>query len=385
MNYTYKRCDFNFKRIGEPRTRSALKISISSRNWSRIKTHLILKSLLEHFASKANTTMSPLAFTLVNVTDILSGHSYGFCPNPIGVLKLGSDIAFTFAISPTADLDYSDAPPIYVRRVANDVVFWGYSNPKDFVTITVDTSQIITRGIALKDLEYLYNIIGGASKNFAVHKAALKGFTQPQSVDLGAKFNAVYNMHLAEMIFQVPFEDWVYNKQVWENCPEILMPEHINHFSALYFATFINDRTNAQNIFNEQERVSHLVDALYPYYSKSQSIIFQSKTGEDPKLKGEEEYITSLIFPAATYKIFQSLFVPGYPRLKFYQHSADILNWLEDKVQSKVYADISYLTDISMLYEVSGFAKDAIYCRQSSFKKVASILTDNIQNNSQYF
>jgi hypothetical protein len=370
VKYIYKPAGYHFRNRVHPDTQAHYSI-LASRNYAQIPTFRIIERLRKALFSRATMFATPNCFTLLNITNMLSGISYGYSPAPVNVLRFDASIAFTFAIRMDSDLKYS-GEPVHQIKDSHDIRFWGYTNPKEFVTIHIDIADIFEEQLSIKDYEYLYIIIGSVTKNFAMFKD-IENFNMTVDRNIvTSMYQTVYQLNLADLMFTVPYRQWIYNKAVWETAPEIIPPSSITPYSALYYAVFLSSKTLTTIYIHNMERCKHLLNELYKYYLHSQKMLISNQVGET-NINEEHEFITSFIYPAAVYCIFHMLSVPGYREWKPRARLTNFYQWLE-AMSVKMQEDLYINTDVQFLAQMPNLCKDAIINKFSTFRKAATIL-----------
>lgn len=341
------------------------------RNHSHLKTYRLVERLKKFLFSQSAILVSPLNFTLCNVTSLLSAISFGYSQEPVNILRFDSTIAFTFALKPESDLDYSEAPP-FIRKVSHDITFWGYKGQNEFVTIAVDIADIVEEGLSIKDFEYLYLVVGSITKNFAIFKEAAQHSIPRDKHTIVKNFTNIYNLDLATLMYTIPYVEWVYNKQIWEFAPETIPSNQIHAYSALYYALFLSSKQLTAKYLANMHGCGHLLNALYPFYLKSQQQLISNQVGET-SFSEETEYLISFIFPAACYEIFHMMNTPGYREWKPKARLSNIYEWLSG-ITTKLQEDLFIFSDIQFIAQIPALAKDAIINRLGTFRKATVIL-----------
>lgn len=376
MKFVYRSCSYHFKDRVNPRTKSYFNIMIG-KNHGHLKTYRLLERLKKYLFSQTPILASPVNFTLCNVTSLLSALSFGFSQEPVNVLRFDSTIAFTFALRADSDLQYSSVPA-YVKQVNHNITFWGYQHQNEFVTIAVDIADIIEEGLSIKDFEYLYLVIGSATKNFAMFKEAAQHSMPKTKAILAKNYTNIFNLDLATLFYTVPYVEWVYNKDVWENAPEVIPPNQIHAYSALYYALFLSTKQATAKYIANIHGCGHLLNELHKYYLRSQQKLISNQVGDTESVE-ESDYLTSFIYPAAVYCIFHMMATPGYREWKPKARLSNLYEWLGQMVQ-KMQEDLYINSDIQFLAQIPGLAKDAIINRLGTFRKASIILGEQVKH-----
>lgn len=373
--------DYHFKNRTNPRTKTCFNL-IASRNYASIPTYRIIERIKKQLLSRVALTASPNSFTLVNVTNLMSGISYGFAKEPVNILQYDSNLAFTFALTPDADLSYT-GEPAFITRVSHEITLWGYSGAREYCTISIDVSDLLTSGMTIKDYEYLYLVIGSVTKNFAIFRSVEDHSVAMDRNRVTSFYTMYFNLDLASLFYNVPYKYWVYNKAVWESCPELLHPSSINAYSALYYAVFLSTKTLTAKYTANLESTKHMFNELYKHYLASQGMLISNQLGES-KLKSEDDFITSLIYPSAVYCVMSILNASGtagagYRDWKPKSRISNFYEWLES-LSIKVQEDIHMHPDIMFLTQMPTLCKDAMLNRLSTFRKASIILIGQSQH-----
>jgi len=378
MKFIFKPAGYHFRNRINPDTKSHFAMLIS-RNYASVPTYKVIEKLRKLLFSRAATFSSPNTFTLLNITSLMSGISYGYTPEPTNVLKFNNTIAFTFAIRQDSSLTYSGTPT-HIQKENNEITFWGYQHPKEYVTIAIEMADILEQGLAIKDYEYLYLIIGSVTKNFAIFKDVDSYSMAVDRNSITQNFQSIFNLDLASLFYSVPYRNWVYCKAVWASCPEILSASHITPYSALYYAVFLSSKTLTTKYNSRLDSVKHLLNELYKYYLQSQRMLISNQVGET-SIDDEHDYIVSFIYPASVYCIFHMLNVPlsstggtGYREWKPKARLSNFYEWL-GAMTVKMQEDLYLHTDIQFLAQMPTLCKDAILNKMSTFRKAAVILS----------
>jgi len=376
MRFTYKSTEYEFKSRVNPKTKSYFNVLIG-RNHGHMKMWKLIERIKKMLFSQTCILAQPLEFTLCNVTSLLSAISYGFSQEPTNVLKFDSTLAFTFAIRANSDLAYNGAP-FFIKKINREITFWGYRHEREFVTISIDVSDIIEEGLSIKDFEYLYLVIGSVTKNFAMFKEAAQHSMPKNKRTLVKNYTNIFNLDLATLAYSIPYVEWVYNKDVWENAPEIIPPNQIHAYSALYYALFLSSKQLTTKYVTNLAGCGHLLNEMYKYYLKSQQMLISNQVGETDYSE-EQEYLISFIYPASVYCIFHALNTTGYREWKPKARLSNLYGWLSD-LTTKVQEDITIFSDINFISQIPSLAKDAIVNRYSTFRKASIILGEQAKS-----
>ena len=370
MRFIYKSSPIEFKNRTNPKTKSYFNVMIGH-NYAHIKTYRIIERLRKHLFAQTAIMTSPLNFTLCNVTSLLAAISYGYSQEPINVLRFDSTIAFTFALRADADLQYKSAPA-FVKKVTHETTFWGYQHLHEFVTISIEVADILEEGLSIKDFEYLYLVIGSVTKNFAMFKeAALHSMPKDKQM-LVRNYQNIYNLDLATLFYTVPYAEWVYNKDAWSHCPEVIASSQIHAYSALYYSIFLSSKTLTAKYIVNLDGCGHLLNELYKFYLKSQQQLISNQVGETDD-SDEADYLTNFVYPTAVYEIFAMMNTPGYRDWKPKARLSNLYEWL-DKITAKMQEDLYLFNDIQFICQMPSLAKDAIINKIATFRKASVIM-----------
>jgi len=331
--------------------------------------------------SRAQNFNYPQMFTLVNITNVMAGVSFGFAPAPQNILYKDASLAFTFVLHPEAELKYQTQEPPFVTRISQHVIYWGFQREREYLTIHVQTSDILEAALSIREYEYLYLVLGAITKNLVIFKEFEQHGQMLDRNSIPAFFTSIYNLELASLFYQVPYRNWVYNKKVWEDCPEVLPVSSINPYSALYYSVFLSNKTLTTKLLSNMGAASHLLNELYKYYLASQKMLISNQVGENT-IDEEHDFAVSFIYPASVYCIFHMLNVPGYREWKPRARSGNLFEWL-NQVTVKVQEDIFINPDVQFLAQIPNLCRDAIVNKLSTFRKAAVILGEQLKQ--QFF
>lgn len=176
---------------------------------------------------------SDLWFTLVNVSCMHNQFSYGLCDTPPKEARpLSNTWLYTFAITP-ARYQATDKPAYTSLRGIN-MRAWGFEGTQ-FLTLGTTHSDAGKYGLSY-DAQTgirLYYLLGALSK---------KAITQARSVndlDMERARDTIYMKPLYNLMRNVPWRHWVYNRQVWRNAPHLLCTDHLTPDTLMYHALFV--------------------------------------------------------------------------------------------------------------------------------------------------
>jgi hypothetical protein len=381
--FVFKEVDYHFRNRTNPRTKTYFNL-VASRNYSNILTYKLIERVKKQLFARATVFASPNNFTLVNVTNLMSGISYGFASEPVNVLYFDDKLAFTFALTANSDLKYS-GEPAFINRITREVTMWGYASANEYVTVNVDIGDIAADSLSIKDYEYLYLVVGSVTKNFAMFRDVANFSTDLDRNSIVSFYTMYFNLDLASLFYTVPYRYWVFNRAIWENSPELLAPSSINAYSALYYAVFLSTKTLTAKYTANLEGTKHLLNELYKFYLASQKMLIRNQVGET-NVDEEHEYIISFIYPSAVYCIFHMLSVPGtstqglgYREWKPKARLSNFYEWL-NSMSVRMQEDLFIHPDIQFLAQMPNLCRDAVINRLSSFRKAAVILAGQAQH-----
>lgn len=188
-------------------------------------------------------------FTLVNVSCIHSGWSYGVMPTPPEEAQpKACTWLFTFAISHEVYDDTSVIQYSSLRWINTRV--WGAKNSQ-FITIGIPHTQSQYLGLKYDMLtpKIAYFLVGALSKSFVrLHK-----YWQPMYKDYDRSYAALppalvrssmYMIPIYGLVSRIPYHLWVFNRHVWLNAPNLLSEKHITPHSLLYILMYVRGLAN---------------------------------------------------------------------------------------------------------------------------------------------
>lgn len=186
-------------------------------------------------------------FTLVNVTCLHSGYSYGYLESPPKEAQpLACTWLFTFAMSndeyTSADnIDYTSLRWINTR-------VWGHTASK-FITIGISHTDAMHYGLKYDMLtpKVAYFMIGALSKSFVRNHKYWVDSGNPdfdyentyKNLHPAIVHSSFYMQPLANFVTRTPYHLWVFNRHVWYSAPNLLSEKHISQSSMLYILMYI--------------------------------------------------------------------------------------------------------------------------------------------------
>lgn len=176
-----------------------------------------------------------LWFTLVNTTCTHNGFSYGLCDSPPKEARpLANTWLHTFALTP-ARYAPSDKPGYTSLRGIN-MRAWGFEGTQ-FLTIGTSHREAVRYRLSY-DAQTgirLYYLLGALSK---------KAVTSPRvsrKIGLEQAYATVYMKPMYNLMRNVSWHHWVYNRHVWHSAPNLLATAHITPIVLLYHALYIRN------------------------------------------------------------------------------------------------------------------------------------------------
>ncbi len=188
-------------------------------------------------------------FTLVNVCSPFTKFSHGSSAEPPhAALPTGKILVFTFAVSPMQKYDghpyYKDlVGREHVRIHDNQTRQWSTVKGQiDFVSVSVNAVTAHALGLQQpksNELEYLYNLIGAASKSIIRHQTVYDPDDSFEDVheqlNLHDQFNRLYHMPITQLFKTVPYHLWAFSGELWRRAPNMIAQRMITPAVALYY------------------------------------------------------------------------------------------------------------------------------------------------------
>lgn len=180
------------------------------------------------------------AFSLVNIAASKQNLSVGYSDVTYGKFADG-DIQFTFALI-TVPKKKATIESKYIPLRSHDFL-WGRSGKgAEYLTITLDQQQrqrLFPEIITTKMLTNLYNIVGMCSKSYVLNP---RGWYSSDVYDTKAleSMRTRYLTQSPNTLFKnVPIGYWVYNKYVWQDYSQFIVPQLIDENFYRYFTVNI--------------------------------------------------------------------------------------------------------------------------------------------------
>lgn len=180
------------------------------------------------------------AFSLVNITASKQNLSVGYSDITYGDFADG-DIQLTFALI-TVPKKKERIESKYIPLRSHDFL-WGRSGKgAEYLTITLDQQQrqrLFPEIITTKMLTNLYNIVGMCSKSYVLNP---QGWYTSDVYDTRAleSLRTRYLTKSPNTLFKnVPIGYWIYNKYVWQDYSQFIVPELIDTNFYRYFTVNI--------------------------------------------------------------------------------------------------------------------------------------------------
>lgn len=207
----------------------------------------LIQELITTLQSLVYPTVRSEIFSLVNVTCPISNFSVGFQEAPSEeLLKPYTGLAFTFSMTPRPLSKFPKE--IFTVGGANYITHWGTERLRTNQYVTVCIPQSFMNDLELgyslgKDLLYIYNVIGMATKSFVEDSSWLMrdAYQHRHSDDtdiLAAQYNS---LNIQRLIKTRSMNAWVHNKDLWLRAPNLLHENHFYREFGLYFAKEIFD------------------------------------------------------------------------------------------------------------------------------------------------
>jgi len=209
------------------------------RNASPYVLDTILRQVLSQMIEARLPFTKALNFTLVNVyaTDSEMSMGYSSKPDP-SVIMVDSGIVFTFTMQSRA-LRNLPQPMFQVGR-GRYWRLWGVDNSNEYLTIALPRSIVFAlNGNGQEFLNVLYNCVGAITRNYV--QLVSTSTLGPQTNQQDFSTLATQNLDLAVSVCMrtVPYTEWPYNKSIWREYSEFLIPDIMDKDFPLYFCLHI--------------------------------------------------------------------------------------------------------------------------------------------------
>lgn len=180
-------------------------------------------------------------FSLVNITSVKQGFSAGYSDVDVSKANIPSAavIVFTFSITPRPNVKARLRSPSGMMKLLGYDFIWGSREVDgDYMTISLTFQQASDFGLdfnTTRDLTKLYNIVGMCTKSFVLHPRGWynSDIYYDRSVTL---LRSLYMMKAPTILFRdVPIGYWIYNKYVWTDYSNLIVPRLVTPDFYLYF------------------------------------------------------------------------------------------------------------------------------------------------------
>ena len=235
MNLKYRHSPYDFSTDALPISIGQLDRILKNNNVEVGSLYEILVALLYN---APGFRAGKFWFTLVNVTCTHSGFSFGILPPPPEQCRpLAGTWHYTFALS-SSGYTYSTVPKHVSLRGIN-MIAWGTRRGNEFLTISTTHYQAEQLGIRYDQLtpQFLYYLLGTMTKNFAVRnrfRTVDEDYSDLHNHNLSMFRGQYYMMPLYNLMRNVPYHLWVFNRHMWMNAPILLSPRHMTANALMY-------------------------------------------------------------------------------------------------------------------------------------------------------
>lgn len=206
------------------------------------KTGELLMFLADKLAAAKQPLHSKVVFTLLNVST-RGNRSYGFQPAPPENIAAKFPLSFTFAL--TANKTYTSKNPRFVRTMDMHSLIWGRKalTKNEFITIRLSPEQVSMyklNDLSLKNLSYLYQIVGAFTKNFVRSPT----WHRTKDFDVRGDWATFFTSRqpMTDMFKEKTFPEWAYNPLVWKTAPNLLVSQHFTPDLMLYWSLFLRTK-----------------------------------------------------------------------------------------------------------------------------------------------
>lgn len=222
--------------------------------------------ILEYLAGQLNDTNKAFTtysvFSLVNVYCPLTSLSYGYQlpPHASTYNKLGT-VNCTFTFSTRDKYIPQERPRFLVNRTATSKI-WGPTlrTSSNFMTISIPKSVFVDAKLPmpnLKEMAWLYMAIGAFTKGFArrhkfYRKSSVDALYMSTDISHEIALSKYYNKNMQFMFKKVPYDHWIYSRDMWDLAPNIfndrMYSEDIVEYYCRYLAQDFYQKTKTPNI-----------------------------------------------------------------------------------------------------------------------------------------
>lgn len=184
-------------------------------------------------------------FTLVNVTCSHNGFSYGLAPSPPKEVRpLSCTWLFTFALSGAGYGEVEEIKHASMRGI--NVFAWGRLSSQ-FLTIGVTHMQARDFGLRHDQFTpmYAYYLVGALTKSFALRNKYFTPQPDYQRMYEQANLSTVHSqygmMPLYQLMRNMPYHVWVFNKNIWTSASRLISVKHITAETLLYLCKYLSN------------------------------------------------------------------------------------------------------------------------------------------------
>ncbi len=171
---------------------------------------------------------------LVNVKAWRTRFSYGLVDPTVH--PANNHLVFTFAIDRPQPFLAEDDPRLLCRILSNYVRIYGTKeNPIQYICVGLNSTECARFGITntqARALRYLYMAAGVVFRSI-FHRLSPLTDMDPTSFASAHEGMAriVVSQRPLNMVFQLPYEEWVWQKSVWKLCPNLIASRCLNPYS----------------------------------------------------------------------------------------------------------------------------------------------------------
>lgn len=216
----------------------------------------ILDYLAEELEKSPTLKVRYTTFTLVNVYSGFTDMSYGSGVSPHRYIRRGP-LVFTFAMTRR---DRTAFMPRHVIWNTGHTCLWGptLQHGHDYLTISVPINiamQCRMNNTLRRQLEWLYKIVGGWSKSFAMRRDSV----QPRTDDPRLIHDQMYFRTIPKAMWMYPWQDWKFVREFWQRAPNILKVD-VDQLFVSYFLQYLTrfyrkvDDPNVLPVFDQIEQ-----------------------------------------------------------------------------------------------------------------------------------
>lgn len=220
--------------------------------------YLDVGDLLEYVMEKlwvlTGVRTNRVDFTLVNVCSPFTRMSFGSCSEPPeAAWPTGPALILTFATSQMQDYDLN---PNYRTKITdqhirihdNNTIQWSPERGRvDFVSVSVglqSAHDLTLQQPKINELEYIYNLIGPATKSIIRNQPKFMPPGQPyddvhEGLNLKAVHDRVYSLPVAQLFTQIPYHLWAFSGELWRRAPNLIPMRLITPSVALYYFMYL--------------------------------------------------------------------------------------------------------------------------------------------------